>query len=170
MRDEEARAAEEYGSRREAEPGKTELVSGKLLGRGEALIRGTRREHTYSEMDLYGGDEVTKEIVSVSPYHPTQLTGVPREEEPWPRRDVQREDEVERGTGADGRSEARRSALEQNLPQNPEEEPTLSAPRFWTSGSGTTGRQTSVVLATWCGTPLQQPWQINTDTTCRSRP
>lgn len=105
-------------------------------------------------MDLYGGDEVTKEIVSVSPYHPTQLTGIPREEEPWPRRDVQREDEVERGTGADGRSEARRSALEQNLPQNPEEEPTLSAPRFWTSGSGTTRRQTSVVLATWCGTPL----------------
>lgn len=85
MRDEEAQAAEEYGSRREAEPGKTEPVSGKLLGRGEALIRGTRREHTYSEMDLYGGDEVTKEIVSVSPY-PTQLTGVPREEEPWPRR------------------------------------------------------------------------------------
>lgn len=169
MRDEEAQAAEEYGSRREAEPGKTEPVSGKLLGRGEALIRGTRREHTYSEMDLYGGDEVTKEIVSVSPY-PTQLTGVPREEEPWPRRDVQREDEVERGTGADGRSEARRSALEQNLPQNPEEEPTLSAPRFWTSGSGTMRRQTSVVLATWCGTPLQQPWQINTDTTCRSRP
>lgn len=149
--------------------GRREPVSGKLLGRGEALIWGTRREHTYSEMDLYGGDEVTKEIVSVSPY-PTQLTGVPREEEPWPRRDVQREDEVERGTGADGRSEARRSALEQNLPQNPEEEPTLSAPRFWTSGSGTTRRQTSVVLATWCGTPLQQPWQINTDTTCRSRP
>lgn len=42
VRDEEAQAAEEYGSRREAEPGKTEPVSGKLLGRGEALIRGTR--------------------------------------------------------------------------------------------------------------------------------
>lgn len=84
MRKREQQKSTEAAERRNL--GRREPVSGKLLGRGEALIRGTRRKHTYSEMDLYGGDEVTKEIVSVSPYHPTQLTGVPREEEPWPRR------------------------------------------------------------------------------------